>query len=64
MVYTLKQIASLKGVSRSTARRYLKTLVKLGVFVKTSPGRVYSEREVEMLAELLDFRLPDLLKKD
>lgn len=54
-VYSLRQIAELKGVSYPTIHRYIKKLKEEKKFKKTSPGVFFSESEVQTLSTLLDF---------
>ena len=54
-VYSLQDIAKLKGVSYPTINRYIKRLKEKKKFSKTSPGIFFSENEVQKLSELLDF---------
>ena len=58
MTFTIQQLAVFKGVHYNTMRRYIGTIVLDGKFKKRSPGRFYSEREAQQVAELLDFHVP------
>lgn len=57
MVYSTKQLADLKGVSKTTFFRYMRRLKETGEFKKSSPGRFYSLEEAKQISKHLEFEL-------
>ena len=56
MAYTLLQIAASYDRPVSTTCLHIKQLQKEKKFIKKSPGKQYSERELHELENLMDFK--------
>lgn len=55
MTYSLKQISQSYGRSYTTTLRHVNLLKKKKLFVKTSLGTQYTQRELNDLERLLEF---------
>lgn len=55
MPYSLKEISEYFHGSKRTLTRRISELKKKGEFKKESPGYYYTEKEVQKLAEKLEF---------
>lgn len=56
MVYTIKQVAELSGVSTRTLRFYGERALLKPAFLSESGYRMYTEKEIDRLQQILLYR--------
>lgn len=59
MRYTQKEVAKLHGYGEMQTSRHIAQLIKEKKFKKRSIGKYYTDEELEKLAKLLGFSLPE-----